>query len=78
MIGISIDNHPLEMPILARRLGGMTLHVAVRRTARAAASPRGGPLFAFAHRADHRRLLPEQLRRGPKTHVNNKKCTIWL
>ena len=30
------------------------------RTARAAASRSGGPLFAFAHRADHRRPRPEQ------------------
>ena len=34
------------------------------RTARAAASRSGGPLFAFAHRADHRRPRPEQLRRA--------------
>ncbi len=38
------------MPILASRLGGMTLHIAVRRTVRAAASRSGGPLsFANAH-----------------------------
>ena len=29
------------------------------RTVRAAASARGGPLLAFAHQADIRRLLPE-------------------
>ena len=29
--GISSDNHPFEMPILARRLGGMTQRVAVRQ-----------------------------------------------
>ncbi len=52
MNGISSDNHPFEMPILARRLGGMTQYVAVLRTARAAASRSGGPLsFAKAHAA---------------------------
>ena len=60
MIGISTENFFLfAMPILASRLGGMTLHIAVRRTARAAASRSGGPLFA--HSRGPRRLLPENV-----------------
>ena len=58
MNGISSDNHPFEMPILARRLGGMTDYLSENRryacdsseSCGPQPSPRGGPLsFANAH-----------------------------
>ena len=60
------------MPILASRLGGMTTYIFIKqalrlrlvRVTRAAASARGGPLFACAHSRAIRRLLPENIRKA--------------
>ena len=40
MIGISIDSHPFEMPILASRLGGMMWYITVQEPA-----PHRGVIF---------------------------------